>query len=169
MSTPTSAGHVPVDTLLAWWLHETDAAQTQAVDAHLMHCDACGSAVDALAALGDSVRAAFKAGLVGTVTTGDFIARLTSRGVRVRAYRLVANGGVDCTVAPDDELLVSHVQAPLAGSSGSTSSPSSRSRLACGIASTTSRSTPSQARCRICRRSPKRRRVFRGAYDADRP
>ena len=115
MSTTAAAGHVPVETLLAWWLHETDAAQTEAVDEHLMHCDACGHAVDALAALGEGVRAAFRAGLVGVVTTGDFVANLVKRGVRMREYRLVANGGVDCTVAPDDELLVSRLQAPLAG------------------------------------------------------
>ena len=115
MSAPATGAHVPVDTLLAWWLHETDAAQTQAVDAHLLHCDACGDAADALAALGEGVRAAFAAGLVGGVTTADFVARLAGRGVRVREYRLPVNGGVDCTVAPDDELLVSRLQAPLAG------------------------------------------------------
>ena len=115
MSAPATQAHLPVDTLLAWWLHETDAVQTEAVDEHLMHCDACGQAVDALAALGEGVRAAFKAGLVGVVTTGDFVAHLETSGVRMREYRLVANGGVDCTVAPDDELLVSRLQAPLAG------------------------------------------------------
>jgi len=114
MSATMVAGHLPIETLLAWWLHETDAADTDAVDEHLLRCDACGETLDALVGLADGVRAAFKAGLVGAIASGDFIARLASRGHRVREYRLPCNGGVDCTVAPDDELLVSRLQAPLA-------------------------------------------------------
>jgi hypothetical protein len=115
-STAADGGHLSVDTLLAWWLHETDAATTEAVDAHLLACDACGEALDGLVALGDGVRAAFKAGLVGAVTTGPFVDRLVGQGVRVREYRLSHNGGVDCTVSPDDELLVAHLAVPsLAG------------------------------------------------------
>jgi len=113
MSATMVAGHLPIETLLAWWLHETDAADTDAVDEHLLRCDACGETLDALVGLADGVRAAFKAGLVGAIASGDFIARLASRGHRVREYRLPCNGGVDCTVAPDDELLVAHLETPL--------------------------------------------------------
>jgi len=115
VSTTAAAGHVPVETLLAWWLHETDAAETDAVDEHLLRCDACGDTLDAIVRLGDGVRAAFRAGLVGAIAGGEFVARLATQGVRVREYRLPLNGGVDCTVAPDDELLVSRLQVPLAG------------------------------------------------------
>jgi hypothetical protein len=110
-----SAGHVPIETLLAWWLHETDAAETDAVDEHLLRCDACGETLDALLRLADGVRDAFRAGLVGAIASAEFVARLVARGHRVREYRLPWNGGVDCSVAPDDELLVGRLQAPLAG------------------------------------------------------
>ena len=115
MSATMADGHVPVETLLAWWLHETDAAETDAIDEHLLRCDACGETLDALVALGDGVRGAFKAGLVGAIATGEFVARLVARGRRVREYRLPCNGGVDCTVAADDELLVGRLQTPLGG------------------------------------------------------
>jgi hypothetical protein len=115
VSATTAAGHVPIETLLAWWLHETDAAETDGVDEHLLRCDTCGETLDALVALADGVQAAFKAGIVGAIVSGGFVARAAARGHRVREYRLALNGGVDCTVAPDDELLVSHLQAPLAG------------------------------------------------------
>src|SRR4029450_6407892 len=109
-------GHVGVETLLAWWLQETDPATTEAIDPPPIACDACGEALDGLVALGEGVRAAFKAGLVGAVTTGPFVDRLVGQGLRVREYRLSHNGGVDCTVAPDDELLVAHLAVPsLAG------------------------------------------------------
>jgi hypothetical protein len=115
VSAATAAGHVAFETLLAWWLHETDAAATDAVDEHLLRCDACGETLDALVGLADGVRAAFDAGLVGAVVSGGFVERAAARGRKVREYRLALNGGVDCTVAPDDELLVSRLEAPLAG------------------------------------------------------
>jgi len=115
VSATMAAGHVPIETLLAWWLHETDAAATDAVDEHLLRCDACGETLDALVGLAEGVRTAFKAGLVGAIVSGAFVARAAARGHRVREYRLAQNGGVDCTVAPEDELLVSRLQAALAG------------------------------------------------------
>jgi hypothetical protein len=44
-----------------------------------------------------------------------FAARLAAGGVRVREYRIPRNGSVNCSVAPDDELLLSRLQAPLEG------------------------------------------------------
>ena len=93
-----AAGHVPIETLLAWWLHETDAAETDVVDEHLLRCDACGETLDALLALADGVRAAFKAGLVGAIASAEFVAKVATRGHRVREYRLPWNGGVDAVL-----------------------------------------------------------------------
>ena len=109
-------GHLSVDALLAWWLHdEASAASVDAVDEHLMQCDACGRALDELVALGDGVRAAFRAGALSSVTTAAFVQRLVGQGLRLREYRVPLNGSVDCSVAPDDDLLVSRLAAPLAG------------------------------------------------------
>lgn len=110
-----SANHPSIATLLDYWLHDSDAATTDAVDEHLMQCDACGQRLDELVALGDGVRAAFRAGVVATVTSGDFVRRLAAHGLKVREYRLPHNGSVNCTVAPEDELLVSRLEAPLQG------------------------------------------------------
>jgi hypothetical protein len=111
-----AGGHLPVDALLAWWLHDdASAADADAVEEHLMQCDACGETLDALVALGDGVRAAFRAGAVSAVTTAAFVDRLAAHGLRVREYRPPPNGSVECSVAPDDDLLVSHLAAPLAG------------------------------------------------------
>jgi hypothetical protein len=111
-----AGGHLPVDALLAWWLHDdASAADADAVEEHLMQCDACGETLDELVALGDGVRAAFRAGAVSAVTTAAFVDRLAAHGLRVREYRPPPNGSVECSVAPDDDLLVSHLAAPLAG------------------------------------------------------
>ena len=111
-----AAGHLSVDALLAWWLHEeSGAAAVDAIDEHLMQCDTCGRLLDELVALGDGVRAAFHAGALASVTTAPFVQRLAGRGLRLREYRVAAGGSVECTVAPDDELLVSRLEAPLGG------------------------------------------------------
>lgn len=107
--------HPSVATLLDYWLHDSDAATTDAVDEHLMQCDACGQTLDELAALGDGVRAALRAGAVAVATSGAFVERLAAQGLKVRTYRVPHNGSVNCSVAPEDDLLVSRLQASLQG------------------------------------------------------
>ncbi len=106
---------LPPDTLLAYWLGELDEAGTAAADAHLLGCDDCGAALDALVALGDGVRRAFTAGRVGTVVGPGFVPRLAGRGLRLREYRVAPQGRVNCHVGPDDDIVLSRLSAPLAG------------------------------------------------------
>lgn len=106
---------IPFDALVEYWLGDTDEATTNAIEEHLLGCDVCGAQLDDVIALGQGVRAAFDDGLVGVCVGAAFIDRLAARGTRVREYRVPRNGSVECSVAPDDELLVSRLQAPLAG------------------------------------------------------
>lgn len=110
-----SSEHIPLDVLLEDWLGETDAATREAIDAHLMACDACGESFDELLALGQGVREALRAGSLFAAASADFVQRLADRGVRVRQYRVPHDGSVNCSVAPDDEVLVSRLQAELGG------------------------------------------------------
>jgi hypothetical protein len=109
------AEHPSIEQLLAYWLDDVDAATIDAIDAHLMQCDDCGQALDAVLALGDAVREALRAGEVKMMASDAFVQRLQARGLKVREYRLPHNGSVDCTVAPDDQLLVARLEAPLHG------------------------------------------------------
>lgn len=111
----STADHLSLDALLAYWLHDGDPGATEAADEHLMRCDTCGAALDELIALGDGVRAALRAGAVSVVTGGAFVDTLVRRGVRVREYRLPHNTSVNCSAASEDEVLVARLQAPLAG------------------------------------------------------
>jgi hypothetical protein len=108
-------GHPTFEALLDYWLHDSDAAATDAVDEHLMACEACGQVLDGIVALGEGVRGALVAGAVLAVTSGAYVQRLAAQGRRVREYRLPHNGSVNCTVAPEDELLASRLEAPLQG------------------------------------------------------
>ena len=110
-----ASNHLSMDTLLDYWLHDADAATADAVDEHLIACEACGESLDELIALGEGVRSAFRAGMVSGVTTGSFVRGVAAQGLKVREYRLPHNGSVNCSVAPDDQLLVAHLEVPLHG------------------------------------------------------
>lgn len=109
-----NAPHIDEQTLLAYWLGETDETQTDAIDLHLLGCDPCGRTLDDLVGLGDAVRRAFHLGLVHAFVSGAFVQRLIDEGRHVREYRLAHNGSVNCSAAPEDEVLVARIEAPLA-------------------------------------------------------
>jgi hypothetical protein len=107
--------HLSFEALLDYWLRDTDAATTEAIDEHLMHCETCGIAFDELVELGQGVRDAFRTGRVATIVSATFLARLEQHGLHIRKYRLAHNGSVNCTAAPDDDLVVARLDVPLAG------------------------------------------------------
>jgi hypothetical protein len=107
--------HLESDALLDYWLGDTDDAATAAIDAHLLQCDACGAALDDVIALSRGVKEAFGGGAVPSMLSAAFVERLKSAGRRVREYRVPHNGSVVCSVAPEDDLLVSRLAAPLQG------------------------------------------------------
>lgn len=107
--------HLSIEALLDYWLGDSDAATIEAVDEHLLGCDVCGQALDDLIALGEGMRTAFLAGAVSAIGGGAFVQRLAGQGLQVREYRLPHNGNVNCSVAPEDQLLVSRLEAPLEG------------------------------------------------------
>ncbi len=113
MSGASGSPHVAFDGLLEYWLSETDDARTQSIDMHLLACDACGEQLDEVAALAQGVRQAFANGLVHSFISSAFVARLLERGVRVRQYHVPHNGSVNCSVAPEDEVLVVRLEVPL--------------------------------------------------------
>ena len=106
---------VPVATLLAYWLEELDEVQEGAIDEHLLGCDHCSASLQTLVDIAGEIRAAVRGGEVRAVLTDAFIDKLAAQNVRLREYRLEHNGSVNCTVAPEDEVLVTRLRAPLAG------------------------------------------------------
>ena len=49
----------------------------------------------------------------GFVLPAAFIRRIKDAGLHVREYDLEPGGSVNCTVTPDDDLVVAHLHAPL--------------------------------------------------------
>lgn len=105
----------PWPTLLAWWLDELDEEDAHEVELHLFECDECGACVRELLRMGGAMRNALLEGHVAGAVSERFIDRLREDGLNIREYHLEAGGSVACTVAPDDDLVVSYLRAPLEG------------------------------------------------------
>ena len=78
----TPQSHPSIETLLDYWLDDSDAAAVEAIDEHLMQCDPCGQALDDLIALGEGVRAAFRSGAVAAMASDAFLKRVSAAACR---------------------------------------------------------------------------------------
>jgi hypothetical protein len=101
--------------LVAYWLGELAQGDEARIDEHLLGCGHCSARLAKLVALAGGVREAFRGGRIQAVVSDDFVRRLEAQGLHVREYRVPRNGAVNCTVAPEDDLVVSRLEAPLAG------------------------------------------------------
>jgi len=107
----------PLDerTLLEYWLDELSDDAEAAIDEHLLGCGHCSARLAELVALAGGIREAFRRGELRVCVSDAFVRRLEAQGLHVREYRVPRNGAVNCTVAPEDDFVVSRLEAPLAG------------------------------------------------------
>lgn len=115
MTQPGCARPIALATLLEYWLGELDEAREGPLEEHLLGCGDCSANLQSLVDIAGGVRAVVRAGAMHAVLTGAFVERLAAQGLRLREYRVPPNGSVHCTVAPDDDLLITRLTAPLAG------------------------------------------------------
>jgi hypothetical protein len=94
--------------LLDYWL-DGEGGPHDALEEHLLGCDACSRRLQGLVALGDGVRRLAREGALEMVVTPSFLARARQEGLRTREYRLRPGDRVDCTVTADDDLLVARL------------------------------------------------------------
>jgi hypothetical protein len=103
------------ETLVAYWLGEVPERSEATLEDHLFGCPHCSAELEHLAALAAGVRAAVEDGRVSLVVSGRFVDAMERAGLRLREYRLDPGGSVNCTIAADDDAVVSRIRAPLAG------------------------------------------------------
>jgi hypothetical protein len=105
--------HPPFEELVLYWLDES--GDTARIEEHYLGCAECAARLEWLAALSDGVRLAVRAGRVGLFVSKQFVEALVQAGLRFREYHLELNGSVNCTIRADDDGVLSHIRAPLAG------------------------------------------------------
>jgi hypothetical protein len=99
--------------LLEYWLGELDEARELRLEEHLFACAACSERLNAIVGMGAAIRRVFVEGWLNIVLPEPFIARVKAAGLHVREYTLTPGASVDCTVTPDDDLVVSYLHASL--------------------------------------------------------
>jgi hypothetical protein len=104
---------MPLPELLAYWLGEMDDVFQARFEEHLFGCTECSSRIARIVDLTQAIRQEFQEGRLGSVLTVPFVQHLKDAGMRVREYQIQPGGSVNCTVAPEDDLVVSHLEAPL--------------------------------------------------------
>jgi len=114
MTRPDCAAAIPRATLLEYWLGELDETGEARIDEHLLGCADCSGQLQALVGLADGIRKLVQRGKVSGVFTDALTKRLAAAGLHVREYHVPRNGSVHCTIAPDDDVVVARLQAPLA-------------------------------------------------------
>jgi hypothetical protein len=107
----------PIDlaSLVAYWLGELPVESESSVEEHLFGCAYCTRELEALAALADGIRAVVRSGDLQAIITRPFLEHMKGQGMRIREYRLPPGGRVACTIGPNDDAVVSFLEAPLAG------------------------------------------------------
>lgn len=113
--TPGCESPLPLATLEGYWFGELPVPEDEQVEEHLFACDVCGARLRALAALGEGVRRLAGEGEVPLVVTPSFLEAASRAGLRTREYSVPPGGRVDCTVTPEDDLLVGRMSADFRG------------------------------------------------------
>lgn len=111
----TETHPIDFETLVAYWLGELPEAREAGLEEHLFACAHCSGCLEELAALAAGVHAVVRLGKLGMVVSQPFVQALKHAGLRLREYRLEPGESVHCTLGADDDAVVSHVRAPLAG------------------------------------------------------
>jgi len=114
MNTPSCSSPLDWPTLLAYWLGEQDPAAEARTEEHYLGCETCSRRLEELASLAQGVRAVMQTGAFNAVLTEHVVQLQKERGQQVRTYHVPRNGSVNCTIAPEDDLVVAHLEAPLA-------------------------------------------------------
>ncbi len=103
------------DALLAWWLDELDETAAAEVEEHLFECEQCATRLREIVRLGGAVRQTLLEGRIATAVAPAFVERLRGAGLKLREYRPESGASVYCTIAPEDDLVISHLRASLEG------------------------------------------------------
>lgn len=103
------------ESLLDWWTGELSAGERRSLERHLLSCQACSGRAETLAAVAGGVLGLVREGELPGVLLPGTLERLGREGRRVRQYRVPPGGSVQCTVSPDDDVVVARLGAELRG------------------------------------------------------
>jgi hypothetical protein len=101
------------DTLLDWWGGELPPPERARLEKHLLSCEACSVRAFASSRLVEGVRDLVRRGDLPAVVPPSVVELLRREGRRIREYRVAPGRGVQCTVGPDDDVVLARLSADL--------------------------------------------------------
>jgi Putative zinc-finger len=101
--------------VLDWWTGELGSAEARRVERHLLSCAPCAARAQLLAAVSQGVRALVRQGRLPVALSPSVVERLRSEGRRIREYRVAPGGSVQCSVGPEDDVVLARLGVDLAG------------------------------------------------------
>lgn len=104
---------VEAATLMDYWLALLPSTDEDAIEEHLMTCDACGNRLRQVISLSESLRTLARSGSLMVVVSDRFVKHVAETGLRVREYAPARGESIQCTVAADDDMLVARLAADL--------------------------------------------------------
>jgi putative zinc finger protein len=99
--------------LLDWRAGELAAADARRVEEHLLSCSECSARAGALQELAQAIGGLVRQGALPLVVLPAVVDRLRREGRRIREYRVPPGGGVQCTVGPEDDVVLARLVADL--------------------------------------------------------
>ena len=95
--------------LMDYWLALLPSTDEDAVEEHLMTCDACGDRLRRVISLSESLRTLARSGSLMVVINDRFVQHAAETGLHVREYAPARGESIECTVAADDDMLVARL------------------------------------------------------------
>jgi len=101
------------DALLDWWAGELPSAEGRRVEEHVLSCGECSARAGAVHELAEGVRHLVREGGLSIAALPAVVERLHREGRRVREYRVAPGGAVQCTIGPEDDVVLARLVADL--------------------------------------------------------
>jgi anti-sigma factor RsiW len=101
--------------LMEFWFGELAPEDEERMEEHLLDCAHCSEQLDELVELGAGVSSVFRSGALRAVISPAFLQKMKIAGMRLREYRVLPNGSVNCAVTGEEDAVVGRLQASLTG------------------------------------------------------
>jgi len=113
--TAPCASPVADEVLVDYWTGDLPAADGPALEEHLFSCADCSARLEGVASIAGGVAALARQGRITGIISRALLNRLQRDGVRVRQYTLDPGETVPCAAFPGDDVVVTALNANLAG------------------------------------------------------
>jgi hypothetical protein len=99
--------------LLDWWAGELSSPEERRVEEHLLSCGECSGRAREVRELAEGVGQLVREGGLPIAVLPAVVERLHREGRKIREYRVAPGGGVQCTVGPEDDVVLTRLVADL--------------------------------------------------------